>query len=143
MVFNSLDDLVNYVESKHSEVMQAVGNEMVQIAKEEIMNQLYLCYVPQDYTRTRAMMDSPKINYFDNHNVIMEFINVGDWKSHGYGMSTYKGNGSPFFALEGLEAGTTWGRGNTNIVEGSFNRIVSEIPKVYKDELKSMGIPIV
>lgn len=144
MVFNSVSELTKHIEKMMSQANREIAHDMVLIMKQEVQQQVYLCYQPLDYSRTRSLAESPTVGYVDKHLVEVEFMNNGDWKSHAYGMSTYKGGGSPFFALEGLESGATWGRNSeVNLMEGSFNRIVREIPKVYKSELKGLGVPIV
>lgn len=137
MKFGSLEEMISYIEKQHFKINQELGEEMVQVMKEEVQMQVYACYKPESYSRTRQLMDSPQLQYWDNKIVKVSFMNLGDWTSY---------SGKPFFPIYGLDAGMTYGSGGyrpqTALVEGSFNRIVSEIPKCYKSIALSCGIPI-
>lgn len=142
MKFSSLEEMISYIEKAQSKATRDMGEEMVDIMKDEIEKQVYSAYSPSDYSRTMQLLDSPQIKYSDSNYVSVEFMNMGDWKSHGYGMSGYNGGGSPFFPMYGLEHGGIWGRGTTNIMDESTSKIEDEIPKCYRDSMNSMGIPI-
>lgn len=137
MKFGSLEEMISYIEKQHFKINQELGEEMVQVMKEEVQMQVYVCYKPESYSRTRHLMDSPQLQYWDNKIVKVGFMNMGDWTSY---------SGEPFFPIYGLDAGMTYGKGGyrpgTSLVDGSYNRIVSEIPKCYKSIAISCGIPI-
>lgn len=142
MKFSSLEEMISYIEKAQSSVIMDLGEDMKDIMKEEIQKQVYNSYSPKDYGRTGQLLDSPQIKYVNNNYICVEFMMMGDWKSNAYGMSSYRGGGSPFFPMYGLESGSTWSRDETDIVEESFEKIKDEIPKCYKQAMSRMGIPI-
>lgn len=142
MKFSSLEEMIAHIEKAQSTATKNMGVEMVEIMKEEVQQQVYGSYSPRDYNRTMQLLNSPQITNSGNNYVSVAFMMMGDWKSQGYGMSSYSGGGSPFFPMYGLEHGGVWGRGTTNIMDESVSRIETEIPKCYRDTMSSMGIPI-
>lgn len=133
MQFNSLEEMIAYIEKQQAGVAKDMGDEMVQIMKEEVQKQVYASYKPKTYQRTRDMMNSPQIKYFDKNQVVTEFMMMGSWTSY---------SGSPFFPMYALEGNTVYGRSGTNIMDVSCNRIESKIPNVFVQEMRSRGIPI-
>lgn len=142
MKFSSLEEMISYIEKSQSRVTQELGEEMTDIMKKEVQEQVYNSYQPQDYQRTMQLLNSPQIKYSNSNSVCVEFMMMGDWMSHGYGMSSYSGGGSPFFPMYGLEYGGVWSRGTTNIMEGSIDKMEDELPRCYKNIMNSMGIPV-
>jgi hypothetical protein len=89
------------------------------------------------YSRTGDLLNTPQIIQADSSGMTTEFVDNGGWYS-----LVGRTAGQHFFALEGLEAGTSWGRGATNIYSFSAVKCYSNIPDKYKKCLISFGIPI-
>lgn len=142
MKFSSLEEMIAYIEKAQSQATKKMGDEMVDIMKDEVQKQVYNSYSPNDYNRTMQLLNSPQITNVSKNYVSAAFLMMGDWKSQGYGMSSYSGGGSPFFPMYGLEYGGVWGRGTTSIMDESIDRMENEIPLCYRDAMNSMGIPI-
>lgn len=137
MVFNSIGEMKQYVLGVMDDCALICANEMIEIMRQEI-EQAYDSYSPSLYVRTGDLLNTPQIREASNKRMVTEFMDNGGWYS-------VQGStkGQHFFALEGLEYGTTWGRDKTNIVPFSMVKCYSEIPKTYKDCMKAFGIPII
>ena len=138
MEFNSLDELVAYVKKCQEKAMLEMGEEMVDIFNEEIADQVYNAYSPSVYERHDWLRDSAEIEGSG-----ADFITTGLNMYAGSWTSLYGNNaGEYFYPMYGLESGTTWGRGSTNIMESVFDKCQDKIPKVYKQAMSRMGVPI-
>ena len=133
MEFNSIEEMLAYVKRQIASTNDDLGEEMVRIAKEETKKQQE-SYTPTQYERTGAL-----INCIGITNVSPESVEIS-WQDNG-GWTSVKG--SPFYAPTGLENGTTWGRGETDFVDQSFNEIEDKIPLSFKRHMKSKGVPII
>lgn len=136
MVFDSLSELKAYVERAMESSAKKSADEMLEIMREEILD-AYGSYNPKVYERTGDLENTPQIIVADKSGMTTEFMDNGGWYSL-VGQTA----GQPFFALEGLEAGTSWGRGATNIYETSKTRCYAMIPDYYIRCMKALGIPI-
>ena len=136
MVFDSLAELKTYVERAMATSAERSAEEMLEIMREEI-SYAYSGYNPKVYDRTGDLENTPQIIIADENGMTTEFMDNGGWYS-----LVGKTAGQPFFALEGLEAGTSWGRGATNIYETSKTRCYAMIPDYYIRCMKALGIPI-
>lgn len=144
MTFNSLDDIVAYIESIVATGMNEMGHEMEEIMKNEIMHQIYASYSPNQYKRTGQMENSPGIVEVDKDSVTVEFRDNGGW--------TDIKTGNHAFPMERFESGKVWSKGHTdenpsylpatNIMEESVSKCESEIPRLLVNFLRSRGIPI-
>lgn len=132
MEFNSIEEMVAYVRRQIVSTNDNLGEEMVRIAKEETKKQQE-SYTPMQYERTGAL-----VNCIGITNVSPESVEIS-WQDNG-GWTSVKG--SPFYAPQGLEGGTTWGREKTDFVDQSFNEIEDKIPLSFKRHMKSKGVPI-
>ncbi len=135
MIFNSMADLRAYVLSAMEDCAQICAEEMLEIMREEIEN-AYNSYSPSQYVRTGDLLNTPQIIKANNDGMVTEFVDNGGWFS-----LVGKTAGQHFFALEGLEGGTTWNRGATNIYPTSVSRCYDYIPMYYERCLNAMGIP--
>lgn len=133
MIFDSIADLRKYVEGVMDDCAQMCAQEMLEIMREEIQN-AYFEYTPKKYFRTGQLLNTPQIILADSSGMTTEFVDNGDW------FSVY--TGEHFFALEGLEGGTTWGRGATTIHPTSVARCQAQIPDYYARCMRAFGIPI-
>lgn len=136
MVFDSLSDLKKYVENAMEISAKKSADEMLEIMREEIRD-AYGSYSPSVYDRTGELENTPQLISADNHGMEVEFADNGGWYS-----LVGRTAGQHFFALVGLESGTSWGRGATNIYEGSKQRCYAMIPDYYIRCMKALGIPI-
>lgn len=147
MVFNSIEEVITYIENIIPGVLNECSYDMQEIMINEIMEQVYIGHSSESYPRTGQLLDSPQMVDINNNSVTMEFVDNGDWHSvfppHEH-----------MFAFAAEEAGTVWDKGTnsntgeykykpaTNIHEVSVNRCKAEIPPKLKEYLISMGIPI-
>lgn len=136
MVFDSLSELKAYVERAMETSAKRSAEEMLEIMREEISN-AYHSYSPKVYDRTGDLENTPQIIMADKSGMTTEFMDNGGWYS-----LVGRTAGQHFFALEGLEAGTSWGRGATNIYELSKTRCYAMIPDYYIRCMRALGIPI-
>jgi hypothetical protein len=136
MIFDSLAELESYVRGVMDKCAGICAEEMLEIMREEIEN-AYNSYSPSMYSRTGDLLNTPQIIQADSSGMTTEFVDNGGWYS-----LVGRTAGQHFFALEGLEAGTSWGRGATNIYSFSAVKCYSNIPDKYKKCLISFGIPI-
>lgn len=136
MVFNSFEEIEAYVRQAMIDCATATAQEMINIMKQQI-EQAYGGYSPSMYVRTMALLNTPEINIASESEIETEFKDNGGWYSL-RGSSA----GAHFFALEGLEGGYTWGRGETNIYDSSVERCKTEAVQYYFDCMKAHGIPL-
>lgn len=136
MVFDSLSELKAYVERAMESSAEKSADEMLEIMREEIED-AYGSYSPSMYDRTGDLENTPQIISADKSGMEVEFADNGGWYS-----LVGKTAGQHFFALVGLESGTSWGRGATNIYETSKQRCYAMIPEYYVRCMKALGIPI-
>lgn len=133
MIFHSLSVLKRYVEKASSKALTEVGKEVEKTLKETIQNEVYNSYSPTTYVRTNKLIDNIVIER--NGNNVQVVLKNGGW----YSVIT----GEPFYALWGLESGSTWGRGSTNVVDAVNEKCSSLIPQTYYKAMRGNGIPIV
>lgn len=134
MEFTSLESLFAYIEKSVAATMTEVGSEMMDIMKDETHKQVYSAYKPKKYVRSYDLMRSIGVVEKTPISVTTEWQPNGDWFS--------VINGNRFYAIRGLEAGTTWGRGGTNLMEETTKRIEDEIPNVFRQAMNGKGVPI-
>lgn len=137
MVFNSMEELRNYVLSTMDNCAKLCADDMIEIMKQEIEN-AYNSYSPNMYVRTYDLLNTPQIIKADREGMTTEFVDNGGWYS-----MVGATKGQHFFALEGLENGSSWNREETNIHPFSVVKCYSEIPQRYKTYMVSFGIPII
>lgn len=136
MEFNSIEEMVRYIESQSVSANATLADNMVDIAKENTKEEQYK-YTPETYKRTGKLIDSIKATKITKDNIEIEWTNPG-WLS--YDKKKY------IYATGALENGTTYGVGGyrpaTNFVEETYNELEDKIPIDYKKAMKSRGIPI-
>lgn len=137
MVFDSLGELEAYVLKTMDSCAKLSAEQMLEIMRDEI-EQAYNSYSPSMYVRTGALLNTPEVISANRSGMVTEFMDNGGWYS-----LVGKTKGQHFFALEGLENGTTWGRGATNIVSFSTVKCYAVIPDFYRQCMEAFGIPIV
>lgn len=126
MVFNSVDECISYIENTINECMPKLSIEIKRII--------------DDVTRSQVrgwsgqIFSSVEIEN-ENFSASAYFSNNGNWFSLVTGS---KVNNPIVF----LEAGTTWGRGATNIIDVALEICEKEIPQEFLRLMKSKGIPM-
>lgn len=147
MEFNDLNSAINYIKDQIPGVLNECSYDMQEIMINEIMKQIYEDHTPVEYNRTGQLMDTPQMVGIDNNSVTMEFVDNGDWRS------VYEPH-KHMNAFAEWEAGNVWGEGTnssngkynyrppTHIHEESTEKCKQEIPKKFKEYLRSRGITI-
>ena len=126
MVFNSIEDCVEYIESCIEASMITISFEIKNIMDETTRNQVR-GWSNQIFSSVVA--DSEDMTAFAT------FEDRGNW----YSLVTGESVGNP---IKFLEAGSTWNRGATNIMDVALGRAENEIPQLLVHLLRRFGIPI-
>lgn len=135
-LIGALNSILNKIENSSARALQQSGEYVEQEFSEMIQKQVYGSYSPRVYSRTGALGESPRMVSLSKHHATIIFRDLGNWSS----VIT----GEPFFALLGLESGSTWGRNATNIgQEISSDRFKRGIGDEYYEAMLAQGIPIV
>lgn len=133
--FKSFNELKKYIEKASRQSMKEVGEELKDIFKEAIQEEVYDAYSPSKYERTYQLRDKMvEITRATGDSVEVSVTHTGDHISYV--------NGTRFYVPYGLEGGHTWGRGATNIEKVAYQKAERDIPNKYKKEMKARGIPI-
>ena len=133
--FKSFNELKKYIEKASRQSMKEVGEELKDIFKEAIQEEVYDAYSPSKYERTYQLRDKMvEITKSTGDSVEVSVTHTGDHISYV--------NGTRFYVPYGLESGHTWGRGATNIEKVAYQKAERDIPNKYKKEMKARGIPI-
>lgn len=135
MVFDSMGELKAYVLGVMDDCAKLSAERMLEIMEQEIED-AYNSYSPNIYVRTGDLKNTPQIMSANRTGMHTEFVDNGGWYS-----LVGKTAGQHFFALEGLEGGTTWGRDATHIHPFATVKCYSEIPNFYKECMNKFGIP--
>ena len=144
LVFDSMSELRNYVLNVMDDCAIICADEMLEIMRKEIDDQVYGEYSPSMYVRTMDLSKTPIIISADRTGMHTEFADNGGWFSL-YGQA----KGHHFFPLYGLEQewdfgnGGTWGRGRTQVRQQSINECFIKIPDKYKEVMNAFGIPTI
>lgn len=149
MIFNSLNELKEYVEKAHKSVVKDLGEKKKEILQKEVKEQVQSAYSPVLYDRTNQILDN--VVYEINGNTVKLILKQGSWTSVITGESVY--------ALAVLEEGWSWGsntgiykessnhimrerRPQTHIVEKTISEVKKELPKCYKEAMRKRGVPV-
>ena len=140
--FKSLKAALEYIEKAKADSMRELGDCIEDIMKEEIQEQVYDAYQPQEYQRTNQLINSVEITNVSDDKVEVSWRDNGDW----YSVIKRARNEEPdhMYVIHGHEMGTVWGRENepTNLVEESTRRTKYEIPDELVKSLGSKGIKV-
>lgn len=126
MVFNNIEDCIEYIESCIEASMITVSFEIKNIM-DEVTRQQVRGWSNQIFSSVIA--DSEDMTAFAT------FEDRGSW----YSLITGESVGNP---IKFLEAGTTWNRGASNIMDVALGRAENEIPQLFVQLLRRFGIPI-
>lgn len=126
MVFSSVEECIAYIENAISECMSPLSEEIKRVMDEVT------------YAQVRGwsgdIFNSVQPNCGGNF-AEASFENNGGW----YSLITGESVPNP---IRFLEAGTTWNRSASNIMDVALGRCESEIPKRFLALMRSFGIPI-
>lgn len=136
MTFNSIDEMRKYVLSIMNDCAYLTSERMLEIMKQQIED-AYNSYSPSMYVRTGDLLNTPQRISANSRGIKTAFVDNGGWYS-----LVGQTKGHHFFALEGLEAGTSWGRDATDIYQNSVDICHIEIGDFYVDCMKKFGVPI-
>lgn len=127
MVFGDLESALAYIRMVVNQAMYEMADEIKLIMDEVTQEQVE--------GWTYQIFDSV-ISQAAGLEAMAEFVDNGHWES----LITGELVGNP---IKFLEAGTTWNRGASNIMDTSFDRAQSEIPDKLKEYLRARGIPVI
>lgn len=127
MVFGDLESALAYIRMVVNQAMYEMADEIKLIMDEVTQEQVE--------GWTYQIFDSV-ISQAAGLEAMAEFVDNGSWVS----LITGEEVGNP---IKFLEAGTTWNRGATSIMDTSFGRAQAEIPDKLKAYLRARGIPVI
>lgn len=127
MVFSDLESALAYIRMVVNQAMYEMADEIKLIMDEVTQEQVE--------GWTYQIFDSV-ISQAAGLEAMAEFVDNGSWVS----LITGEEVGNP---IKFLEAGTTWNRGASNIMDTSFGRAQAEIPDKLKAYLRARGIPVI
>ena len=129
MVFSSVEECIAYIENAIEECMAPLSEEIKRVMDEVT------------YAQVRGwsgdIFNSVQPNCGGNF-AEASFEDNGGWTSLA-GETKGQKVGNP---IKFLEAGTTWNRGTTNIMDVALGRCENEIPQRFLGLMRSFGIPI-
>lgn len=126
MVFNDINDCIEYIESCIEASMITISFEIKNIM-DEVTREQIRGFSSQIFSSVVA--DSEDMTAFAS------FQNTGNW----YSLVTGNPVGNP---ISFNEAGTVWGKNATNIMDVALGRAENEIPQLFVQLLRRFGIPI-
>ena len=127
MVFGDLESALAYIRMVVNQAMYEMADEIKLIMDEVTQEQVE--------GWTYQIFDSV-ISQAGGLEAMAEFVDNGSWVS----LITGEEVGNP---IKFLEAGTTWNKGATSIMDTSFGRAQAEIPDKLKAYLRARGIPVI
>lgn len=126
MTFNSIEDCIEYIESCIEASMIRLSLEIKEIM-DEVTRQQVRGWSNQIFSSVVA--DS------DGMSAFASFEDRGKW----YSLISGDEVGNP---IKFLEAGTTWNRSASNIMDVALGRAEDEIPQIFLQLMRKFGIPI-
>ena len=126
MTFNSIEECINYIEKCISKCMRDISIEIKQIMDDTTRQQV---------RGWSGQIFSSVVSDSGSDFASAEFQDTGKW----YSLITGESVGNP---IKFLEAGTTWNRSPSNIMDVALERCENEIPRLFLQLMQSMGIPI-
>lgn len=126
MTFNSLEEMISYIENTQSSIMPDLADEIKNVIDREVHNQV---------TGWSGQIFDSVVPYSTSNTAEAGFEDTGDWTS----LVTGESVGNP---IKFLESGSTWNRGQSFIMDASEAEAESVIPREYLQLMRSKGIPI-
>lgn len=140
MVFGSIEEVEAYLKKCMASASQVMAEETKDSARNIISSQL-IGYgarpsgYPFDYQgSTGATQNTPTTVMASATGMEVELQDNGGW----YSVMT----GGHFFSLDGLESGSTWGRGATSIMSNWESWCSANLDKIFLSSMQGMGVPI-
>ena len=126
MTFNSIEECINYIEKCISKCMRDISIEIKQIMDDTTRQQV---------RGWSGQIFSSVVSDSGSDFASAEFQDTGKW----YSLITGESVRNP---IKFLEAGTTWNRSPSNIMDVALERCENEIPRLFLQLMQDMGIPI-
>ena len=126
MVFNSVEACIAYIENAIQDCMRPLSEEIKRIMEETTRDQVrgWSGQIFSSVVATSGGMSAEA-----------SFEDTGSW----YSLITRESVGNP---IKFLEAGTTWNRGASNIMDVALGRCEAEVPMRFLALMRAKGIPI-
>ena len=126
MTFNSIEECVAHIEKCINKCMRDISFEIK--------------HIMDDVTREQIRgwsgdIFSSVVANSDDMSASAGFEDTGRW----YSLITGESVGNP---ISFNEAGTVWGKDETNIMDVALGRVENEIPQLFLQLMQDMGIPI-
>lgn len=127
IIFNSIEECIAYIEKSISKCMRDISDEIK--------------HIMDDVTREQVrgwsgQIFSSVVSDNGSNFASAEFQDTGRWYSL---LNPNMEVGNP---IKFLEAGTTWNRSPSNIMDVALSRCEEEIPQLFLQLMQNMGIPI-
>ena len=126
MVFGSVGECIAYIEAAIQDCMRPLSNEIKHIMDDTTRSQV---------RGWSGQIFSSVIAKSGGMSAEAGFEDTGGW----YSLITGASVGNP---IKFLEAGTTWNRGATSIMDSAFGRCQAEVPQKFLVLMRAKGIPI-
>lgn len=126
MTFNSLEDMINYIEKAQSSIMPDLADEIKTVIDKEVRNQV---------TGWSGQIFDSVVSHSTNNTAEAGFEDTGNWTS----IITGDPVGNP---IKFLESNSTWNREQSFIMDASEAEAGEVIPREYLQLMRSKGIPI-
>lgn len=126
MIFDSVESCIAYIENAIQSCMKDISVEIKKIMDDTTRQQV---------RGWSGQIFSSVIENSGGMSAEAGFEDTGNW----YSLITGSSVGNP---IKFLEAGTTWNRGSTNIMDVALGRAEDEIPQKFLQLMRGMGIPI-
>ena len=126
MIFSSIEECISYIEGCIEKCMVRLSLEIKQIMDETTRQQV---------RGWSSQIFSSVVADSGGMSASAGFEETGKW----YSLITGASVGNP---IKFLEAGTTFNRGASNIMDVALGRAESEIPEKFVQLMRSYGIPI-
>ncbi|MGL5718483.1 MAG: hypothetical protein ACRCX2_36100 [Paraclostridium sp.] len=132
--FSSLDAVMKHIKRATADSMKEVSEELEDVMKDAIQEEVYDNYSPEKYDRTYQLKNNMVEAKYGDNDAEVKIAHTGDHISYI--------KGTRFYVPYGLEGGYTWGRGATDIESNAKGKAEKSVPDVYKKAMRSKGIPI-
>ena len=126
MVFSSVEECIAYIENAITSCMPPLSRE-IKIIMDDVTRSQVRGWSGQIFSSVQS--NSGGMEAF------AEFTDNGNW----YSLITGASVGNP---IKFLEAGTTWNRSSSNIMDAATSMAESRIPQLFAQLMRSKGIPL-
>ncbi len=126
MVFGSLGDCIAFIEAAIQDCMRPLSYEIKHFMDDTTRSQV---------RGWSGQIFSSVVAKSGGMSAEAGFEDTGGW----YSLITGASVGNP---IKFLEAGTTWNRGATSIMDSAFGRCQAEVPQKFLALMRAKGIPI-